>query len=115
MIKLINLIYWHLVAIRLALRWVTRFNLGSKVVYQGQIYTLVQGVRAPLWELQGFDYGPRISVREEDMRLARTPTNYWRSFANGYRFYRHNWIDIWRSKGVEDWQRACNIWAGKPL
>lgn len=108
-------IYWRLFMFRLALRWVFRLNLGREVWYEGRKWTLVQGVRSPVWTLVPCE--PPVEtkeVHEKDFRLVRTWRNYWHGFSSGYLYYRTSWYDIWMRNGIEPWMIGCRIWAGKP-
>lgn len=109
--KLLVKLYYRIVMVRLALRWVRRFNLGDEVIHNGKRYTLIQGVCRPYWDLAREDYTHR--AHESAFRKVRSLRNYWRSFSNGYGFYRAYWFDIWVNNGIEDWMRGCNIWGGK--
>lgn len=106
-------IYWRLFMARLALRWVFSVNLGREVLFDGQRWTLVQGVRAPIWSLVN-ESGARVDVHEKDFRLVLSPRNCWRAFIRGYRFYRTSWYSIWMRDGIKPWMVGCRIWQGKP-
>lgn len=105
-------IYWRLYIIRLALRWIPKFNLGDRVIFRGREWTLHQGVRAPHWALVSGDES--VDAYEYSFRKVRSLSNYWHSFRSAYRFYRVNWLEIWKEEGIQPWMLSCNIWAGKP-
>lgn len=48
---LLRKIYYRLYIYWLALHWIRSFNLGDKVIYQDEIWTLYQGVSKPVWKL----------------------------------------------------------------
>lgn len=110
-------LYWRLFIIRLALRWINKFNLGDEVVYKGERWTLIQGVCAPRWSLVRGDHADRTFQRldalESEFRKVRTPKALWQSFRSGYRFYMQSWYSIWLREGIRPWMAACNIWAGR--
>lgn len=108
----IKAIYWRLYAIRLSLRWVLSLNIGDEVCYEGRIWQLNQGVRAPVWTL--VQNGESIDAHESDFVKLHGPVHWWRSFRSGYRFYMGYWYAIWMREGILPWMRECNIWKGKP-
>jgi hypothetical protein len=105
-------IYWRLFIIRLALRWISKPNLGDEVIYQGRRWTLIQGVCDPVWSL--FSGDERIDVHRDQFRKVPGIRSAWQSFRSGYRFYMTSWYGIWKREGVQPWMRGCHIWAGKP-
>ncbi len=111
--KMILKLYYRLVMVHLALRWVRSFNLGDRVIHNGKEYTLVQGVCQPYWDLAREEYVHR--AHESAFRKVRSIRNYWHGFSSGYWFYRTCWFDIWVNNGIEDWMRGCRIWNGRPL
>lgn len=110
---MLKAIYWRAYILRLALRWVPRFNIGDRVIYGGREWYLAQGVCAPRWTLRSETDGEEVYANEKDFRKVRSLPNYWRSFRYGYRFYMTSWYSIWMREGIKDWMRGCNIWAGK--
>jgi hypothetical protein len=109
----INRFMWWVFVIRLALRWVPKFNLGDAVIYKGERWHLYQGVASPTWGLsQGG--GVTCQAREDEFRKVRSIRNYVGSFMSGYRFYMTSWFSIWCREGVKPWMLACNIWSGRP-
>lgn len=105
-------IYWRLYIVRLALRWVSRINVGDQVSYLGLHWTLIQGVSDPVWSLICDD--TRVDVHRDEFTKVRSLKNWINSFRSGYRFYMQNWYSIWMREGIEPWMLGCNIWAGKP-
>jgi hypothetical protein len=101
-------VYWRLRIVHLSLRWVRKFNLGDRVVYRGEEWTLIQGHSAPTWELHRGDGFAKAHERE--FRKVRALSNYLGSFRSGYRFYMGYWYAIWMNEGVKPWMRACSIW-----
>lgn len=101
-------VYWRARIVHLSLRWVFKFNLGDRVIYQGRVWTLIQGVRAPVWKLICGD--EVAQAKEEDFRKVRSLRSYWGSFESGYRFYMGYWYDIWMRSGIKPWMRECKIW-----
>lgn len=102
-------IYYWLLIVWLALRWVRRLNLGDVVVHEGSRWTLIQGVCAPFWDLyDGTTRKPRVHERE--FRKVGGVRAAWRSFRSGYRFYMRSWFDIWVRQGIQPWMRDCDIW-----
>lgn len=107
--KLLRSIYYRLLIVRLALRWVRKLNPGDIVIHEGRRWTLIQGKCAPLWDLHdGDDYKPM--VHERDFRKVGGVRAAWRSFRSGYDFYMRSWHDIWVNEGIKPWMRGCNIW-----
>ena len=109
--KMLKAIYWRAYILRLALRWVPRFNLGDRVECIGREWVLNQGVDAPYWTLVRNEENMR--AHEHEFYKVRSLSNYWHSFRSGYRFYMTNWYSIWMREGITDWMRGCNIWARK--
>ncbi len=104
--------YWCLI-LWLSARWIWRPNLGNRVVFRGERWTLIQGVSDPFWDLvrgAGADRQREDCVHRKDFRKIWTPAEMWFSFRSGYRFYMGYWYDIWVRKGVEPWVRGCRIW-----
>jgi hypothetical protein len=101
-------IYYWLKIVWLSLKWIPRINLGDKVWYAGDQWTLTQGVCAPTWTLRA--YGQKREVKERYFRKVRSLRNYVKSFQSGYRFYMGYWYDIWCWEGIKPWMRKCKIW-----
>ncbi len=106
--NLINNIYWWCRVVFLSLRWITRFNLGDSVIYQGKEWILVQGVNSPYWDLRRDT--EKVSAHEDDFHKAKALRNYLHSFRAGYRFYMGYWYSIWVREGIKPWMRGCKIW-----
>jgi hypothetical protein len=113
-------VYYWLLIVRLSLRWIGKPNLGDDVLYQGERWTLIQGLRDPIWTLirttgTGIEeYRHVAEVHRDEFRKVAGIHAAWRSFRSGYRFYMQNWFDIWVREGIKPWMRGCSIWAGKP-
>lgn len=105
-------IYWHFFILRLALRWVPRFNIGDVVIHKGRRWALNQGVDAPRWSMISLpDRADYITVCSSEFRKERALRNYLGSFKSGWRFYMQNWYGIWMNGGIQPWMRECRIWA----
>ena len=102
--------YWWLFIVRLSLRWIPRFNIGDKVWYRGEQWSLYQGVYHPKWHLCRGEERVEF-VHESEFRKVRSLENYIGSFRSGYRFYMTAWFKIWVNEGIKSWMRGCNIWA----
>lgn len=113
-----NHVYYWLLIVRLSLRWIRQPNLGDEVFYQGERWTLIQGVCDPIWSLVrgSHDLGnfERVDVHRDQFRKVPGLRAKWCSFRSGYRFYMRSWFDIWVREGIKPWMRGCSIWAGKP-
>lgn len=84
--------------VRLALGWVGKINLGNRVKYAGQIWTVSNGVARPSWSLVRYEPHQYLEyINEKDFQLIQNPTEWFRSFRSGYRFYMGYWFDIWAS------------------
>ena len=128
--KFFKKIYWWSYIIILSLRWVRKINIHDKVIYNGKVYIISDGVHYPKWDIRRYDptwandpvWGcmskgldkdgnpNRICIDEKLLYKVRSLRNYWGSFAFGYYFYMTNWFDIWVDEGIKPWMRGCNIW-----
>ncbi len=90
---------WWLYIVWLSFKWVWRINLSDQVVYNGQIWTLYQGVNHPRWKMCRGSHDDNTwesaLVHCDEFRKVWTPRNLWGSFRCGYRFYMGYWFDIW--------------------
>lgn len=111
----LRVLYWRARIAWLALRWIPRINLGDRVIFGGDEWTLIQGVSAPTWDLVrgSHDDGTfrLVAAHASQFRKVRSIPNYWSSFRSGWRFYMNNWYGIWMREGIKDWMLGCNIWA----
>ena len=104
-------LYWWLYVVRLSLRWPFKLNLGDYVWRRGKRYMLIQGVCDPYWDLMADDQSERMNhVHLSEFRKSWRLSNFWSSFACGYRFYMGYWYDIWVGQGIKPYMRGCNIW-----
>lgn len=101
-------IYWRIRIILMCIKFLKGLRLGHEVVYRGKVYTLLQGVSAPLWDLHRD--GEAIKAYEHEFRKRRTLANYLHGPRFMYRFYMGYWFDIWCREGIKPWMRACKIW-----
>ncbi len=102
-------IYWKMYIYWLALHWVNALNLGDEIVYRNNIYSLVQGVQSPRWDIKG-DGEYLKSIHESDFVKRKTLSNYFGSYKSGVQFYMQSWYSIWVNEGITPWMRACDIW-----
>lgn len=103
-------IYVRLIYAYRALKQINRPHLGDIVYYQGERYTLFQGVRAPYWDMVRTEDIYRItasSIHESKFKLQPLWRRFFFSFRFTYRFYMGYWFDIdvrnYGVKKVKSW------------
>lgn len=106
-------LYWGVFVIWLSLRWIQQVNLGDRVRYKGEVYTVADGVIPGKWRLLELDNGDEGWVPRRECKKVQGPASAWRSFSSGYRFYMGYWYDSWVRAGVQPWMRQCNIWPNR--
>lgn len=111
LLKIFVKIYWRIRIIFLSLRWIPQVNLGDIVIYNGDKYTVCNGVRPMSWRLEpSKDLSDSGWVSRKECRKVWSLKNIWYSFYSGYNFYMTSWFQIWANNGIKDWMHGCNIW-----
>ena len=96
--------YW------LSAKWIFRITLGDEIRYHGKRYIVANGVRSNSWRLHDLDNDDSGWVKRAECRKVLTIKNLCGSYKSGLRFYKTNWLDIWKQSGIQPWMKGCNIW-----
>lgn len=109
-------VFVRLVYAMRALKQIRQPHLGDIVYYQGTRYFLIQGVRAPYWDLFDAKYNLRMdSIHYSKFRLQSLWRRFFFSFWFTYRFYMRNWfdIDVQYILSGKRWKNGKLIWGNK--
>lgn len=110
MIRVIRKLKFRIFIIFLSSKWMFRTMIGDWVLYRGQKYQILNGVRCESWHLIDLTNCAQGWVPRKDCKKIWTLSGVLKSFRYGYRFYMTNWYSIWISQGIKPWMRACRIW-----
>lgn len=100
---------YYLLIIWLSAKKIPKLNLGDTIIYNGEEYVLLQGVRNPYWS---FGNGKQYikNIHSSQFKKVYNIKSCINTFKHRHRFYMNNWYGIWCRNGIEDWMKRCNIW-----
>lgn len=79
----------------LGIKSISKLNLGDRVIYQGRICHLTQGVYNPRWHMHDVETNERFEfVHRDDFKKVISLKNVIWDIKHMYRFYMDYWHDI---------------------
>ncbi len=76
------------------LRSIFKINLGDKVYWNFDHWTVVNGVSKPIWDLQN-ETGTRVRIHEDEFVKLWSIANAKHDVKQTWNFYRGYWFEIW--------------------
>lgn len=83
-------------AIRLCWRSLFKLNLGDEVVYNGEVWILMNGPSDPLWTIHRKSDNKRLEyIHRDNFKKIRSIKNAWHDVIFTWSFYSGYWFQIW--------------------
>lgn len=88
----------YLFTLKLCWKSIFKLNLGDEIMYQGEVWILMNGPSSPSWTIHRKSDNKRLEyIHESNFKKIRSFKNAWHDVTFTWGFYSGYWHQIWIS------------------